>query len=175
MRRSFRVIARTTAGLLTGSVVVLAAAYLALVVAGYKPAAVYSGSMEPALGVGSLVVTKPVPSKTVRVGDVITFSDPYVKTRLVTHRIVRVLHTRQGIAYWTKGDANATRDPWTIKLSDQVGRLSFDIPFAGYALVYIHTREIRTALIVVASLILLGLALRRIWREDPAPLPGAPV
>ena len=73
---------------------------------GYKPVAVYSGSMEPTIHVGGLALDRAIPSKNVRVGDVITFSDPYVKGRLVTHRVIHVLETPHGLAYRTKGDAN---------------------------------------------------------------------
>jgi len=164
--RSFRVLMRTTTTLLAGVVVVSLAAYAALLVAGYKPAAVYSGSMVPTLGVGSLAVDRSVRASTVHVGDVVTFQDPFVKGRFVTHRIVRVIHTDHGLAYWTRGDANASRDPWTIQLPDRVGRVWFSVPDAGYVLWYAHTREVRTALIMLASLIVLIALLQRIWRDE---------
>jgi signal peptidase len=113
-----------------------------------------------------------VPARDVRVGDVITFQDPYVHGRLVTHRVIRIFHTSHGPAYRTKGDANATRDPWTIKLPDRVGRMSFSVPYAGYALWYAHTREVRTALIILAALFALSAMLRRIWRDEGAEAPA---
>jgi signal peptidase len=159
-------IVRGTAGLLAGLVVLAAGGYAALVVAGYRPVAVYSGSMKPTIGVGSLAVVEPVPARDVRVGDVVTFADPFVKGRLVTHRVVRILHERDGhLAYRTKGDANPIRDPWTIELPDQVGRYRFDVPFAGYALVYARTREIRTVLLLAAAVAGLYWALALIWRQ----------
>ena len=131
--------------------------------------AVYSGSMVPTLGVGSLAVVKPVAASSIRVGDVITFNDPYVHNRHVTHRIVRIAVKADGTrAYWTKGDANPSRDPWTIALPDKVGRLSFDIPYAGYGLVYAGTREIRGALIFISIATLLSVVLASIWRR-PTP------
>src|SRR5436309_5260616 len=116
MRRSFRTIARVTTALVAGAVVAFVAGYAGLLAAGYRPVAVYSGSMRPTLGVGSLAIDRPIDSAAVRVGDVITFNDPYVKGRFVTHRVVRIIPTKQGPAYRTKGDANPSRDPWTIRL-----------------------------------------------------------
>jgi signal peptidase len=166
MRRSFRTIARVTTALVAGAVVTLVAAYAALLVAGYKPVAVYSGSMRPTLGVGSLAVDKVVDARSVRVGDVITFDEPYAQGRLVTHRVAQIVPTKHGLAYRTKGDDNAARDPWAIRLNDQVGRVAFDVPIAGYVLYYSHTREVRGGLIcIAAALMLLGL-LRRIWRTE---------
>ena len=168
MRRSFRTIARVTTALLAGAVVTLVTAYAGLLVAGFKPVAVYSGSMRPTLGVGSLAVDRVVPASSVRVGDVITFNDPYVKGRLVTHRVAKIVQAKDGgVAYRTKGDANATRDPWAIKLNDKVGRVAFHVPLAGYALWYAHTREIRAVLLGAFALFVLIGVLRRIWRTDP--------
>src|SRR6266542_6313296 len=146
MRRSFRNIVRAATGLVAGSVVALVAGYAALLVAGFKPVAVYSGSMTPTLGVGSLAVDRAIDASDVRVGDVITFPDPYLKGRLVTHRVAQILQTKKGPAYRTKGDANPSRDPWTIRLTGEVGRVSFSLPYAGYVLVYAHTREVRGTL-----------------------------
>ena len=165
---SFRTIMRAAATLSSGVVVACVLAYAGLLVSGYKPIAVYSGSMVPTVQVGGLAVDRIVPARDVRVGDVITFQDPYVHGRLVTHRVIRIFHTSHGLAYRTKGDANATRDPWTIKLPDRVGRMSFSVPYAGYALWYAHTREVRTALIILAALFALSAMLRRIWRTEGA-------
>ncbi len=163
--RSFRTIARATATLLSGVVVSCVLAYAGLLVTGYKPIAVYSGSMVPAIRVGGLAVDRVIPARDVRVGDVITFEDPYVHGRLVTHRVIHIFRTNHGPAYRTKGDANTARDPWTIKLPDRVGRMSFSVPYAGYALWYLHTREIRQALIVLGALLILTAMFRWIWRD----------
>jgi signal peptidase I len=166
MRHSLRRIARVTTALVAGAVVTLAAAYAALLVAGYKPVAVYSGSMRPTLGVGSLAVDRVVAARTVRVGDVITFNDPYVRGRLVTHRVVEIVPTKHGLAYRTKGDANAARDPWAIRLTGHVGRVAFHVPVAGYVLYYAHTREVRGVLVAITAAFLLLAILRRIWRTE---------
>lgn len=166
---------RTTVTLLAGVIVVAMVAYAALLVAGFRPVAVYSGSMVPTLRIGSVAVDRPVAASSVRVGDVITFSDPYVPDRLVTHRVVRIFHTKKGTAYRTKGDANSSPDPWTIRLPDRVGRVEFAVPGVGYVLWYAHTREVRTALIALAAVLILAALLRRIWREEgPAEGPAAP-
>lgn len=167
--RSFRTITRVAATLFAGLAALAVFSYLALLVLGYRPAAVYSGSMVPTLKVGAVALDRTIPARDVKVGDVITFTDPFVRNRLVTHRVVRIFHTHKGLAYRTKGDANAARDPWTIRLPGRVGRVSFSIPYAGYALWYLHTREVRSGFIVVAALLLLTWALRRIWRTEPEP------
>jgi signal peptidase I len=162
----FRTLLRLAVTCTTGVAVTAVGVYAVLLGLGYKPVAVYSGSMVPTLSVGGVAFDRPVPSGSVRVGDVITFSDPYTPGRLVTHRVVRIFHTNHGLAYRTKGDANPARDPWTIRLGNRVGRVSFSVPYAGYVLWYSRTREIRTALLLVTGLLTLTALLRRIWRPS---------
>jgi signal peptidase I len=173
VRRFIKTASKVTVCLLSGAAVAFAVAYVGLTAVGYKPVAVYSGSMRPTIPVGGLVLDRAIPSKDVRVGDVITFSDPYVKGRLVTHRVIDILQTPHGLAYRTKGDANPGRDPWTIRLTGQVGRVSFGVPVAGYILFYAHTREVRSLLICLAALSLLVGVLHRIWRKEATAPAGA--
>jgi len=165
--RSFRMIMRMTATLLAGAAVACVFVYAALLVAGFNPVEVYSRSMVPTLRVGSIAFDRPVSGRSVRAGDVITFQDPYTKGRLVTHRVIRMFHTNHGLAYRTKGDANTSREPWTIALPDRVGGFSFSAPYIGYVLWYAHTREVRSALIILVALFMLISTLRRIWRNEP--------
>ena len=158
-----RRITQWTTSLMLGLVVLALCSYGALLARGYRPVALYSGSMRPTLPVGSLAVDRVVQASDVRVGDVITFANPYEPRNLVTHRVVAVVRTARGLGYRTRGDANAERDPWTIRLPARVGRVSFDVPWAGYALIYAKTREVRTALILLAALSVLGGVLKRIW------------
>ena len=135
--RRFKRITGWAVGLVAGLAVLSVLGYAGLLIAGYRPVAVYSGSMRPTIAVGSLAVVKPVAASSIRTGDVITFNDPYVHGRRVTHRVVKIAVKADGTrAYWTKGDANPGRDPWIIALPAKVGRYSFDVPYAGYALVY---------------------------------------
>src|SRR5918911_3526019 len=76
---------------------------------------VASGSMQPALPLGSLVVVVPRDADAVRVGDVITFNPPGDDTRTVTHRVVEVLGTWDDVSVHTRGDANPVDDPWTLQ------------------------------------------------------------
>src|SRR5438876_9480061 len=112
MRRFLRTASRAPVGLFAGSAVAFAVCYAALIAGGYRPVAVYSGSMTPTIAVGGLAVDRTIPAKKVRVGDVITFDDPYVKGRIVTHRVVAVIPTAHGLACGTKGEANPIRAPW---------------------------------------------------------------
>ena len=173
MRRFIKTASKVTVGLVSGSTVAFAVAYAALTVVGYKPVEVYSGSMEPTIPVGGLALDRPIPARDVRVGDVITFSDPYVKGRLVTHRVIDILQTPRGLAYRTKGDANPGRDPWTIRLAGQVGRVSFSVPVAGLKDPEPNAFACPGGLIFVAALAFLFVMLRWIWRKEAIAPVGA--
>ena len=161
---------KRTVGPIAGLAVLATIAYLALFLAGYRPVVVYSGSMEPGLPVGTLAFVESVPAENIHVGDVITFGDPHQPGRLVTHRVVETAETDEGaLAFRTKGDANLTRDPWTIALPDEAGRLAFDVPYVGYALWYAKTREVRTGLILLLSGLVLAFLLQAIWRKPDTP------
>lgn len=80
---------------------------------------VLTGSMKPLLPVGTVVVTRPIPSSQVKVGDVIMFMPPKEwagpDAKPVIHRVAEITHTEDGATgIKTKGDNNTAVDPWTL-------------------------------------------------------------
>jgi signal peptidase len=146
-------------GLLAGTV--LAAGAPALF--GMRSFTVLSGSMEPVLDVGDVVVTKPVAASDVRVGDVITFPDEE-RHELVTHRVRSIHLTGSRASIETRGDANSASEQWSVAADGHVGRVAYHLPLVGYALVWTHGRTARLLLIVIPALLLGALELGRIWR-----------
>ena len=97
----------------------------------FKVMTVISGSMEPAIKTGSVVVVKPVSDY--NIGDVITFG-PYSKTKAPTsHRIFDIKVVNGQPVYITKGDVNNAPDTREIKKSDILGKVLFSAPYLGYA------------------------------------------
>jgi len=97
----------------------------------YKVMVVQSGSMQPAIKMGSIVVVKPVDDY--KIGDVITFG-PYSKTKApTTHRIYDIKVVDGQPVYITKGDVNNAPDAREIQKKDILGKVIFDIPYLGYA------------------------------------------
>lgn len=86
---------------------------------------VQSGSMEPEVKVGSLVIV--VPQKNYNAGDVITFKKD---SKTITHRI---MHIKNG-EYLTAGDANEEFDFGSVSKTQVMGKVVLDIPYAGYIL-----------------------------------------
>jgi len=111
---------------LLGSLLTVAATNLL----GYENFVIYSGSMEPTVKVGSLLLTRPVDVEDLRVGDVITYRSPGNHTTL-THRIVSIRQEDGDWVFQTKGDANPEPDPREVVLRGQVTKMAFDIPYLG--------------------------------------------
>ena len=75
---------------------------------GFTPLKVLSGSMEPAIKTGDLIVVKAIPDSNIEEGDIITFkTNP---DTFVTHRVVEVFDQDGNISFKTKGDANNVED-----------------------------------------------------------------
>ena len=91
---------------------------------------VLSGSMEPAIHVGSVIVIKP--EDTYAVGDVVTFGKDTKTNIPTTHRLF-ASHIQNGVLYYqTKGDANEDPDAREITSKDIEGKVLFSIPYLGY-------------------------------------------
>ena len=135
---------------------------------GARPLVVLSGSMEPTLAAGDVVVAKRIRPGDVRVGDVVTFRDP--EGTLTTHRVRGV--RRRGGRFWfvTQGDANNARERWTMDGDGELSRSLYRVPLAGHVLARTSSLGGRLALLWGTLLVLGTWEIRRIWspREAPA-------
>lgn len=160
--------------------ILMAAALLALtalgvaILMGLKPAVVKTGSMRPNYPPGSLILVKPTPAEKLKLGNVITFTDPDDPKRgLVTHRIVKIERVDGRPIFTTQGDANPVPDTWKLKLASDAGLLRYNVPQAGRLSFLVRTKQGYLVLIAIPVLMLSLLALMRIWRpaeEEPVKL-----
>ena len=131
---------------------------------------VLSGSMEPAIKMGSVVLVKPLSISSgqaadYKIGDIITFG-PFSKTKPpITHRIYDIKIVDGQPVYITKGDVNNTPDIREIAEKDILGRVLFSVPYLGYA-VDAAKKPFGFALIIItpAALIIFG-EIKKIYEE----------
>jgi signal peptidase len=135
----------------------------------YQTYFVRSGSMEPTIPVGALVVLTKTDPDALGVGDIITFENPDDPDVLVTHRIVVVDDSADGRLCRTKGDANDQPDPWRVPATGNGWRYAFDVPVLGYVFGYLGTPAARLGLLAVPAAILGVLALVDGWSRRRAP------
>jgi signal peptidase len=127
---------------------------------------VLSGSMEPTLRVGDVVVESRLAPLDARIGDVITFRAPENQAKLITHRVLRVRASGDMVWFETKGDASTGTERWSIAEDGVLGRVSYRIPKLGYVTNRLGSRFGRLGLIVAPALLLGLYELRRIWRPS---------
>lgn len=96
---------------------------------GYAQVVVISGSMEPDLAAGDLIIIKEQPAY--GVGDVVTYRDGSV---LITHRIIAV--NASGII--TQGDANNAADA-PVAPSAMEGKVVLRIPGVGQFVIFLKS------------------------------------
>lgn len=102
-------------------------------VAGATPYTVATGSMEPSLGPGTLVVARPVDPATVATGDVLTYQLRSGEPTVVTHRVVGVGTTAGGErAFVTRGDANEVADATPVRAVQVRGTVWYAVPWLGH-------------------------------------------
>jgi signal peptidase I len=117
-------LARIAATALVGAALAAGGGYLA----GFRLAAVTSGSMAPAIRTGDAVVIRT--GGTPSTGDVVTFRSG-AAGRLVSHRVVAVTTVGGERALTTRGDANDSTDPSPVGRGQVYGTVVARVPAFG--------------------------------------------
>lgn len=112
---------------------------------------VTSGSMEPAILVGSVTIFRKVNPEDVKVGDVIVFEAGESRT---AHRVIEKVVENGSFYFRTKGDANEDPDQYIVRPEDVCGALMLTIPYYGY-LIYFAGTPIGFALTVMIQAIII--------------------
>ncbi|MEN8704710.1 MAG: signal peptidase I [Nocardioides marinisabuli] len=172
VRRTARVL-RGLGRVVTSLLVVVALAFFLFFavgphVLGYRTATMLTGSMEPGIMVGDVVVTAERPAADVEVGDVITYHIPVEDHRVETHRVTEVIRGDDGsVAVRTKGDNNPNVDPWVATLEgDSVWEVQAVIPQVGSVIRALRTPVVNDVILYGALGAVLLLGLGRIWSSD---------
>ena len=119
---------------------------------GYSIYYVMSGSMEPEIGVGDIIIGQTVDTKDLQVGDVITYKGDKgtVAGKIVTHKIIEI----NGNEITTKGVANNIADP-PVYPSQVISKYVCRVPFAGDIFTLLNTKFGFVFLVITPLLILL--------------------
>ena len=128
---------------------------------------IVSGSMEPNIKIGDVVVSKKVKSPSeIKVGDVITFTSTSSISRgmIVTHRVIEVLKTDKGYAYKTKGDYNLSPDTAPAEFNNIIGKVILKIPQLGQVQRFLGTQGGWLLVIVVPALFIIVSDILKIFK-----------
>lgn len=97
-------------------------------IAGFSMFRVVTGSMEPNIPVGSLLLSQEVPISQIQEEDVVCFisKEAQTKGKIITHRVVSVYTAENGaIVLKTKGDANLVADGYFVTSENLIGKVSW--------------------------------------------------
>ena len=103
----------------------------------YHVYTVISGSMEPAIPVGSLVYVQPGAPEDAETDDVIAFHSSMDTGAIITHRVIKNdIVTGQ---IHTKGDANEKEDLYPVGYDYYMGKVVYSVPVLGRVLAFFVT------------------------------------
>jgi signal peptidase I len=130
-----------------------------------------TGSMNPAIKPGSLVLVHSVSTPSLKVGDIITYTNPRNQKETVTHRIAQTYQISDTVpAFVTKGDANPSADPPIV--SGMVkGRVETITPYLGTAINWLKTLPGLIAIIYIPALFVIIEEIRRLTKYYKSLLP----
>ena len=129
---------------------------------------VLSGSMEPALRPGDVILAVSEPDSQVSVGQVLAFHPPSDPNIVVVHRVVNVVHHGSKVEIRTQGEDNNAPDAWTAVLQGtSAWRVSWVLPSAGYVAIWATYPWIHLLALLVVIGIVVWEVLRRVWRAEP--------
>lgn len=116
-----------------GVLLVIGALTAVLFLFGIRPYVVVTGSMEPAVHLGSVcLIDMDYPYNDVKKDDIIAYHNGGL---LVTHRVTSV--DKNGLT--TKGDAAPKPDTEPITRHNFGGKVVFTIPYLGYAVIIVRS------------------------------------
>ena len=122
---------------------------------------VLTGSMEPRLPVGSVIVTRPI--NIYNIGDIVSFKNDSDLT--ITHRIVEGFKDEKGVLYKVKGDANNTSDQDLVRLEQILGKEVLTLPYIGKIIGATKSPKGFISLIIVPAFVFIVLELIGIKNE----------
>ena len=96
-----------------------------------QPLIVISGSMEPEIMTGDLLVARPLAVEEIEVGQVLSLTSE-VTGDIVTHRVIAVTQVPGGAEVNMRGDANESADGETYGVSGQVWAPAWQWSGGGY-------------------------------------------
>ena len=119
--------------------------------AGWQPSVVMTGSMEPRLNPGDVVLSAPASALTVHPGEIILVTNPAMPSHELMHRF---LHYTPSGDLITKGDANAHEDSTPVPPRNVHGLPRLRLPYLGLGVLWLRDHE--WSKLAVAILVILA-------------------
>lgn len=119
---------------------------------------IVSPSMTPNLNVYDVILDVKVKKPTdIKVGDIITFisTSAISKGYTVTHRVIALVETENGIEYKTQGDNNMSPDATTVAFKNVLGKVVLKIPQLGRIQYFLSSSYGWLIIVVIPAIIII--------------------
>ena len=138
--------------------ILFAASSVSVVSREWQITPILTGSMVPSLPVGSVAISQREPLSTLKVGQIALLHPPIDPSVTYVHKVVWLKRTKSDTEIRTRGIANPTIDPWTVRVnSPEVYVVKHDIPLVGYVATWLRSPKGRAVSLLAAGLLSLTL------------------
>jgi len=137
----------------------------------YKPPmalyTIVSPSMQPNINVYDVVFSMKIEPSEIKVGDVITFysSDENLSNMTITHRVMEVTETDDGLRFKTKGDNNVQADGSLAEADKVIGKVMFRIPKLGKIQSILQSKGGWFLIILVPALLVISYDILKLCKQ----------
>ena len=121
---------------------------------GIKTYVIVSGSMQPELDVGDMVVVKEMNDSELNVGDIISYRNGQ---SIITHRIHKIYYKDGQKNYITKGDYNNIEDSIILTIDSIEGKVINKLSGIGNIALFLQSKYSIIAIVIIFFLYLLSI------------------
>lgn len=126
------------AGWIATSILSIAIIWFVVGVFPIYPTVILTGSMEPKINVGDVILVDKRLAEDVNVSDVIQFKKEDI---LISHRVIEIVEGENGKSYRTKGDNNQVPDVEPVEAWQIKGKVVYVVPKIGLPTLYVKTKN----------------------------------
>lgn len=134
MNKKHKIISSIVTGILIISIILCVTVVAQILTVGYVSVMgnsvfrVVTGSMEPTIPKGAILLSKEENIENIKVGDIICFRSKSsdMLGQVITHRVVEIFDTEDGkLCLETRGDANTVSDGYLVTSENLIGKVSW--------------------------------------------------
>lgn len=120
------------------SILSIAIIWFAVGVFPIYPSVIATGSMEPMIKPGDVIIVQKIDGKNVELGDVIQFKRDNI---LISHRVIEIIEEDNTKNYRTKGDNNSSADVELVEIHQVKGKVEYVVPKIGWLTLLIKSED----------------------------------
>lgn len=127
---------------------------------------IISPSMSPNIEVYDVILIKKVDAKSLKVDDIITFksTNTFFGNTPITHRIVEIIDTSEGLKFTVKGDANAIEDVDKVIEDNIYGKVILRFPKLGKIQYFLTSKKGWIAIVLIPTILIIGYDIYKIYK-----------